>query len=216
MAELKAGVEAVGLKFRKPKNPGQTRWDSQYDCMVSIRPYKDVITNLAMNNPEWENRGLSASQWKLLEGACETLKHIKDTNKALEGEKEPTMNRVLERLFINHELLDHFISDPKNSREKYGVTFARTLKEQIEKRFPEKGLNCSLRRSANYLDPTFKGLHLMEAKRFEETKDDIVKDWKEIDTDEEHEAEVDEPEVEVAEKPKEPLSPTAKLRERLR
>ena len=126
------------------------------------------------------------------------------------------MNRVLERLIINHELLDHFISDPKNSREKYGVTFARTLKEQIEKRFPEKGLNCSLRRSANYLDPTFKGLHLMEAKRFEETKDDIVKEWKEIDTDEEHEAEVDEPEVEVAEKPKEPLSPTAKLRERLR
>ena len=95
MAELKAGVEAVGLKFRKPKNPGQTRWDSQYDCMVSIRPYKDVITNLAMNNPEWENWGLSASQWKLLEGACETLKHIKDTNKALEGEKEPTMNYEL-------------------------------------------------------------------------------------------------------------------------
>ena len=30
MAELKAGVEAAGLKFRKPKNPGQTSWDSQY------------------------------------------------------------------------------------------------------------------------------------------------------------------------------------------
>ena len=88
--------------------------------MVSIRPYKDVINNLAMNHPEWENRSLSASQWKLLEGACETLKHIKDTNKALEGEKEPTINIVLERLFINHELLDNFISDPKNSREKYG------------------------------------------------------------------------------------------------
>ena len=57
-----------------------------------------------------------------------TLKHIKDTNKALEGEKEPTINRVLERLFINHELLDNFISDPKNCRERYGVSFAKTLK----------------------------------------------------------------------------------------
>ena len=45
-----------------------------------------------MNNIEWENRGLNASEWKLLEGACENLKNIKETNKALEGDKEPTKN----------------------------------------------------------------------------------------------------------------------------
>ena len=85
MTELKKAVQWAGLKFRKPKNPGQTRWDSQYDNMESIRLYKDVITKLTMNNIEWENRGLNASEWKLLEGACENLKHIKETNKAQAG-----------------------------------------------------------------------------------------------------------------------------------
>ena len=50
MKELKIAVEASGLKFRKPKNPGQTRWDSQYDSMNSIKPYKEMINNLCLNN----------------------------------------------------------------------------------------------------------------------------------------------------------------------
>ena len=163
MTELKKAVQCAGLKFRKPKNPGQTRWDSQYDNMESIRLYKDVITKLTMNNIEWENRGLNASEWKLLEGACENLKHFKETNKALEGDKEPTMNRVLERIYINHFILDQYISNEKNVKDKFGLDFAKTLKEMLEKRFPDMGMNCPLRRAANYLDPRFKGLHLIES-----------------------------------------------------
>ena len=120
MGDLRKAVESSGLKFKKPKNPGETRWDSQYDNMVSILPYKDVINNLCMNNPEWENRGLSAQEWKLLEGACVNLKHIKETVKSLEGEKEPTINKVIERLYVNHQLLDRFIADPRHVRERYG------------------------------------------------------------------------------------------------
>ena len=71
---------------------------------------------------------MSAAQWKLLEGACTNLKHIKDTVKALEGEKEPTINKVLERLYVNHQILDDFITDSRNVRCKYGITFARKLK----------------------------------------------------------------------------------------
>ena len=153
MTELKKAVQCAGLKFRKPKNPGQTRWDSQYDNMESIRPYKDVITKLTMNNSEWENRGLSASEWKLLEGACENLKHFKETNKALEGDKEPTINRVLEIIYINHFILDQYISNEKNVKDKFGLDFAKTLKEMLDKRFPDMGMNCPLRRAANYLDP---------------------------------------------------------------
>ena len=217
MAELKKAVEDSGLKFRKPKNPGQTRWDSQYDCMVSILPYKDVINNLVMNNPEWENRGLTPAQWKLLEGACVNLKHFKETNKALEGEKEPTINKVLERIYINHELLDQFIDDPKNSRDKHGVTFAKKLKEMLEKRFPNKGLDCPLRRAANYLDPKLKGLHLKESNQFEETKKELENDWRNEDVEEDTIAK--EVVATCENNPllaKTPLSPTSKLREKIK
>ena len=73
MKELKLAVEASGLKFCKPKNPGQTRWDCQYDNMNSIKLYKEVINNLCLSNVEWEDRGLTVAQWKLLEGACINL-----------------------------------------------------------------------------------------------------------------------------------------------
>ena len=217
MAELKKAVEDAGLKFRKPKNPGQTRWDSQYDCMVSILPYKDVINNLVMNNPEWENRGLTPAQWKLLEGACVNLKHFKETNKALEGEKEPTINKVLERIYINHALLDQFIDDPNNSRDKHGVTFAKKLKEMLEKRFPNKGLDCPLRRAANYLDPKHRGLHLMESKQFEETKKELENYWENVGPEDDNIVKEGVPTVEN--NPlltKTPLSPTSKLREKMR
>ena len=128
MTELKKAVQCAGLKFRKPKNPGHPQWDSQYDNIESIRLYKDVITKLTMNNIEWENRGLNASEWKLLEGACENLKHFKETNRALEGDKEPTINRVLERIYINHFILDQYISNEKNDKDKFGMDFTKTLK----------------------------------------------------------------------------------------
>ena len=217
MAELKKAVEDAGLKFRKPQNPGQTRWDSQYDCMVSILPYKDVINHLVMSNPEWENRGLTPAQWKLLEGACVNLKHFKETNKALEGEKEPTINKVFERIYINHALLDQFISDPKNSRDKYGVTFAKKLKEMLEKIFPNKGLDCPLRRAADYLDPKHKGLHLIESVQFEETKRELEDDWKKVGTEDNNMMEELVPTEEN--NPlltKALLSPTSKLRKKIK
>ena len=216
MAELKKAVEDSGLKFRRPKNPGQTRWDSQYDNMVSILPYKGVINNLVMNNPEWENRGLTAAQWKLLEGACVNLKHFKETNKALEGEKEPTINKVLERIYINHELLDQFINDPQNSRDKHGVTFAKKLKEMLEKRFPNKGLLCPLRRAANYLDPKLKGLHLREKNLFEKTKRELEEDWQKDGIDNDTIVEKVAPTVENNPLIMKPMSPTSKLREKMK
>ena len=87
---------------------------------------------------------MSAAQWKLLEGACTNLKHIKETVKALEGEKEPTINKVLERLYVNHQILDDFITDSRNVRCKYEITFARKLKQLLEERFPNKGLTVNL------------------------------------------------------------------------
>ena len=91
MFKLEAAVKEAGLMIRKLKNPCQTWWDSQYDNMESIHPYKDAITRLALNNPDWEGRGFMASHWKLLEGACTILKPTKETNKALQCDKEPIL-----------------------------------------------------------------------------------------------------------------------------
>ena len=105
------------------------------------------------------------------------FKHIKETVKALEGEKEPTINKVLERRYVNHQILDEFINDSRNIRCKYGITLPRKLKELLEKRFSNKGLNCQLRRSANYLDPKYKGMHLLESGLLGETLDIIERDF---------------------------------------
>ena len=69
MRELKTAVENSGLKFRKPKTPGETRWSSQVDCMENLQPYKYIFENLSVDHPEWKRRNLSKQLWKLLERA---------------------------------------------------------------------------------------------------------------------------------------------------
>ena len=175
--QLKKAVLSAGLKFRKPKCPGETRWSSQLDCMSSLQPYKDVFDAMSTESLEWERRNLSKQQWKLLEGACSNLKPLKDTILAWEGENEPTIDRVVERLYINHNILDNFLMDPKNQREKSGVLFAKKLKDNIERRFPGKGTHCEIYCRANYLNPVFKGIHLMDAERLEEVKQKMEEEW---------------------------------------
>ena len=57
----------------------------------------------------------------------------------------------------------------------------RSLKKCWKKRFPNKGLDCPLRRAADYLDPKHKGLHLIESVQ-EETKRELEDDWKKVGT----------------------------------
>ena len=95
-----------------------------------------------------------------MEGACIVLESVKKLTKALEGEKEPTMNKVVERLYTTHEELDKFIRNPENVIMKKGVGFAKTLKKKLDERFPNFGTNLHLARKGNYLDPRFRGLHL--------------------------------------------------------
>ena len=84
-------------------------------------------------------------------GTVKLLKPVRDTVKAWEGEKEPTMHRVVVRIYSMHTIIDDFTNDINNTR--YGIGFARELKQQIEKRFPNTGTDNKLRRFANYLAP---------------------------------------------------------------
>ena len=212
MRQLKTAVESSGLKFKKPKTPGETRWSSQVDCMESLQPYKEILENLSVDHPEWERRNLSKQEWKLLDGACVNLKAFKDTIKAWEGEKEPTIDRVIERLYVNHSVLDSFISDPKNQKEKCGVVFAKKLKENLEVRFPAKGTDCEIYCQANYLNPKYRGIHLMAEDKLEEVKRAMEAEWKQKQADEEVSAEAASLDQNVLPAK---LSPTSQLRLKL-
>ena len=146
------------VPFRKIANPPNTRWSGRLENLKSVLHLKKPLQNLAATNENWADHSLTASEWKLVEGAVVLLKPVKDTIKAWETEKEPTMHRVVERIYSMHFIIDEFISNPINSR--YGVGFARELKKQIEVRFPDKGTGNKLNRLANYLSPQFKGIQL--------------------------------------------------------
>ena len=211
MRQLKSAVEGAGLKFLKPKNPGETRWSSQLDCFGSMRPYKDVFNSLSTESPEWERRNLTKPQWKLLEGAVDNLESFKTTIKAWEGEKEPTIDRVIERVYINHSVLDSFITDPRNQKEKSGLMFAKKLKANLEHRFPAKGTDCLIYGKANYLSPLYKGIHLMAEDKLEEVKSAMETEWNQM------QAEVVAEAVGAESVPETvcPLSPTSQLRKKL-
>ena len=62
---------------------------------------------------------------------------IKDLTKASEFEKEPTINKVIERLYTANSELTSFINNPDNARHKKGVGFARVLKKNSMKDIPK-------------------------------------------------------------------------------
>ena len=107
----------------------------------------------------------------MVEGSVKVLKHVRDTVKAWEGEKEPTIHRVVERIYTMHSVIDDFVTNVDNNR--YGIGFAKELKKQIEKRFPNIGTENKLRRFANYLAPAYKGIHLETVNKLQETKVEI-------------------------------------------
>ena len=130
---------------------------------------------------EWAEHELTVGDWKLIEGAVELLKPVRDTVKALEAEKEPTMHRVIERVYTMKAEIDAFISEPSNNR--YGIGFARELKKQINARFPDTGSRNKWRCFANYLAPQYKGIHLEAMGKFDDTKEEIKREVRKFSDD---------------------------------
>ena len=208
--ELKREAEKQNIPFRKIANPPNTRWSGRLKNLSSVQHLQKPLINLTSTKENWQRHNITPLEWKLISGAVTLLEPVKDTVEALEGEKEPTMNRVLERLYSMHCLLDEFVADPSNS----GIGFARELRRQIEKRFPEKGSTKPLPCMANYLAPNLKGIHLEEQEKMESTKDLIEQEWNKMQLRDEsilsgvgEQPEEEEDEIE--------LSPTSKLRKKM-
>ena len=137
--ELKEEAQNQEINFLKLKNPGETRWNGAFDNMSSVLHIKPAIQSLCANIASWEEKTLDHGEWKLVEGAVNILKPFRETTKILEHEKIPTMNRVIERVFFLQSHLTSFIEYPQNCR--FGVSFARELKKNVEKRSPDFEMN---------------------------------------------------------------------------
>ena len=167
MDELKSKCEHLKMKFKKPKNPQKTRWNSQHDNMKSIKYLKPALKELAEEEDEWHKLRLTDEEWEKLDAIVDVLEVMKDATKVLEAEKTPTMNRVVERLYTIKEKLTEFVK-PGNKRSV--ITFAKALMNRMEQRFPNIGTDIFVRCAANYIDPRYKGGHFDSVGKLESTK----------------------------------------------
>ena len=171
LEELKQEAKREKLSFRKLKNPPNTRWSGRLDNLKSIQHLKAPIKNLCEENEKWSDLELTKNEWKQVEGAVKVLEPVKHFIKELEAEKEPTMQKTIAELFKVHHVLKTFINNINNCG--FGIGFARELKKQIEKRFPNKGADSKERRQANYLTPQYRGAHLDAVNKLEVTRAEI-------------------------------------------
>ena len=206
--ELKREAHHQNIRYRKLANPPNTRWSGRLTNLASVQHLKKPLTTLTSTKENWHRHHLTPAEWKLVEGAVVLLSPVKDTVAALEGEKEPTINRKLERLYSMHCLLDEYIANKSNG----AIGLGRELKRNLEKRFPEKGTTDPLACMGNYFAPDLKGIHLEECNKLEETKDLIEQEWdkiKDCNSDSVHSV------VEAIEEEEVELSPTSKLRRKM-
>ena len=212
-SQLQRAAVKENVPYKKLENPPNTRWSGRHANLSSVLHLKKPIQKLTSSKESLTPHALSPGEWKLLEGSVKLLKPIRDTIKAWEAEKEPTMHRVVERLYSMHCILDDFIQNPTNNQ--YGVGFARELKKQIENRFPNKGTDNKFRRMANYLAPQFKGMHLELEDKLDTAKNYIKEEVNKIDMAHiQSPAEIQNPESNQV--PEVTLSPNTKLRMRMK
>ena len=116
--QLQNQCKQMGVKYLKLKNPTETRWNSQEMNMGSVLNLKAVLQVLFTEDDGniWAPFALSASEWKLLQGAGTLLQPFKLTTKAWEAEKTPTINLVIERLYTLKEGLKAFTMNQTNCR----------------------------------------------------------------------------------------------------
>ena len=83
----------------------------------------------------------------------------------------PFIHCVIERIYTLNEYLIEFIK--KNLNNNIGTKFAKELQLGLSRRFPKQGSQNKYRRIANYLAPQYKGLHITDLNKMNETKLDI-------------------------------------------
>ena len=70
LRHLRGACSRLKVKFRKLKNPNETRWNCQYACMKSVLRLNEPLNMLFAEDPEglWSNKQITLGEWKLMEG----------------------------------------------------------------------------------------------------------------------------------------------------
>ena len=89
-------------------------------------------------------------EFELVKAGVKVLAHCRTTTKLFEVEKEPTMGKVVERLYEMQEELNKY---KEEEIDEVAQEFAEELQEQLEKtrRLPQLGSTRQLPRFGNYL-----------------------------------------------------------------
>ncbi|XP_065682346.1 uncharacterized protein LOC136086280 isoform X1 [Hydra vulgaris] len=173
--KLQDACEELGIKPRKLIVPCTTRWNSDYMCIKSVLEVKDAIKTLAKTNDEFERSCPSDDQWKTLEYSIPFLEKIYNISVTLSADKRPTIQDVIPELYSLHqELLSH-----QHHKHKPTRTFIKMLICELQERYPLNGAEQLINCFANFLDPRYKGLHLIEYKKCDEIKEAILTQEKE-------------------------------------
>ena len=85
--KLKSACQQRNKKFKKLKNPGDTRWNGKHSNMESVLYMKEVLQSLFIEDEDtWGPHTFRGSDWKLLQGAVTILKPFLVCTKVLEAE----------------------------------------------------------------------------------------------------------------------------------
>ena len=169
-SKLQDACGELGIQPRKLIVPCTTRWNSEYMCVKSVLQVKEAVEALALTTEEFERSCPSEDQWKTLENCLPILEKINSISVTLSADKKPTIQEVIPELFVLHQEL----IAQENHKHKPTKIFFRMLMGELQRRFPLNGAMQQINCMANFLDPRYKGLHLMEYQKFEETKTAIL------------------------------------------
>ena len=182
--ELQDACNEDGVNYTKLQNSNSTRWNSTLVNLSSVFKLKVPLRKLKRSQKgqrktateqKWSDLVPSNDEFKLIEAMIGPLEEVMRMSKSWESDKEPTMNRVVEKLWeVNESLID--LSTDEESSEVV-KDFARLLREKIMGRFPKCGAEELIAAVANYVDPYLKGFHLKELGLFEDTKQKMAEMW---------------------------------------
>ena len=127
--------------------------------MESVLYHKECLVRLAMKGKlrvKDKETGVTTSliptigEFELVKAGVKVLAHCRTTTKLFEVEKEPTMGKVVERLYEMQEELNKY---KEEGIDEVAQEFAEELQEQLEKtrRLPQLGSTRQLPRFGNYL-----------------------------------------------------------------
>ena len=127
--------------------------------MESVLYHKECLVRLAMKGKlrvKDKKTGVTTSliptigEFELVKAGVKVLAHCRTTTKLFEVEKEPTMGKVVERLYEMQEELNKY---KEEEIDEVAQEFAEELQEQLEKtrRLPQLGSTRQLPRFGNYL-----------------------------------------------------------------